>query len=87
MTPMVEDTEGHVERQANRLHTLPIVRHFADKVFFHYFWTGGLFTILNIFLVWLFIDILHIPTLISSTVVIGGLFFSRYLVYRWLKVL
>lgn len=84
---MVGDTESHVERPGNRLRAMPIVRHFADKSFFHYFWTGVIFTVLNIFLVWFFIDILHIPTLISSTIVIGGLFFSRYLVYRWLKVL
>ena len=65
----------------------PVIGHFVDPKFFHYFWTGGLFTLLNIFLVWLFIDILKIPTLISSTIVIGGLFIGRYLVYRWLKVM
>lgn len=84
---MVEDTDSRLERHIDRLRGVPVVRHFVDKSFFHYFWTGGLFTILNIFLVWLFIDILHIPTLISSTIVIGGLFLGRYLVYRWLKVL
>lgn len=84
---MVEDTDKGSRRWADNLHAVPVLKHFADRSFFHYFWTGGLFTILNIFLVWLFIDILHIPTLISSTIVIGGLFFSRYLVYRWLKVL
>lgn len=62
-------------------------RLFWDKSFFHYTWTGGLFTILNIVLVWLFIDVLGIPTLLSTTVVIGGLFFVRYIVYRLLKVM
>ena len=60
---------------------------FYNKNFFHYFWTGGLFTFLNIVLVWLFIDILKIPTIISSTVVIGGLFILRFLVYRWFKIM
>ena len=62
-------------------------QHVANKAFFHYTWTGGFFTILNIFFVWLFIDIFKIPTIISSIIVIGGLFFARYFVYRWLKVM
>ena len=62
-------------------------RHFLNKNFFHYLWSGGFFTFLNIFFVWLFIDIFEIPTIISSTVVIGGLFIARYLVYRWLKIM
>lgn len=60
---------------------------FLNESFLHYFWTGGLFTVLNIFFVWLFIDIFKIPTLISSAVVIGGLFIVRYVVYRWLKIM
>ncbi len=60
---------------------------FWNKSFFHYFWTGGVFTFLNIFLVWLFIDVFHIPTIISSSVVIMGLFIGRYIVYRRMKVM
>ncbi len=62
-------------------------KHLLNTSFFHYVWTGGLFTFLNIFLVWFFIDIMKIPTLIASSGVIGGLFFIRYFVYRWLKVM
>lgn len=62
-------------------------RLFWDKSFFHYFWTGGLFTLLNIFLVWFGIDVLGLPTLAVSTVVIGGLFIARYVAYRLLNVM
>jgi len=64
-----------------------IHRHFYNRTFGHYVWTGGLFTVLNIFFVWLFIDILHVPTLLASSIVIGGLFIARFLVYRILRVM
>ncbi len=78
---------GIINNLGDRARNTPVGRHFLNREFFHYFWTGGLFTLLNIVLVWLFIDIFKIPTLISSTVVIGGLFIARYLVYRWLEVM
>lgn len=84
---IAEDTGVRSREWVLRLRAIPVLGHFADKSFFHYFWTGGLFTLLNIFLVWLSIDIFHIPTIISSVVVIGGLFLGRYLVFRWLGVL
>lgn len=70
-----------------KIEDLPVVRFFWKKSFFHYIWSGGIFTVLNIFLIWLFIDILKISTLISSIVVIGGLFIFRYIVYRILNVM
>lgn len=83
--------EIHNETSLNtvesKLRSSYVGRLFWNKGFFHYFWTGGFFTFLNIFFVWLFIDIFKIPTIISSVVVIGGLFIARYLVYRWLKVM
>ncbi len=79
--------ETHSNTLKSWLRDSYVGRLFWDKSFLHYFWTGGLFTFLNIFLVWLFIDIFKIPTLISSTVVIGGLFIIRYAVYRWLKIM
>ncbi len=51
--------------------------------FFKYSWVGAVFTVLNIGLVWLFIDVLHIPTIISSAVVVGGLFVLKYFFYKW----
>lgn len=70
-----------------KIRRIPFVGYFWEKSFFHYLWTGGLFTALNIFGVWFFIDVLKIPTLISTTVVIGGLFVLRYVVYRVFKVM
>lgn len=69
------------------LKKIPLVNFFWEKSFFHYLWTGGVFTVLNIFLVWLLIDFLKVPTIVSTTVVIGGLFVLRYVFYRWLKIL
>ena len=84
---MVTDNETFLKRWRARIRNSPIGRLFLNKSFFHYLWTGGFFTFLNIFFVWLFIDIFEIQTIISSIVVIGGLFISRYLVYRWFKVM
>lgn len=70
-----------------KMRRVPLVGYFWEKSFFHYLWTGGLFTVLNIFGVWFFIEILKIQTVISSAVVIGGLFVLRYVVYRVFKVM
>ena len=81
------DDSPPLSRWGRRMRESYLVQFFSHKSFFHYLWTGGLFTALNIFLVWLFIEIFEIPTLVSSVVVIGGLFIARYVVYRWLKVI
>jgi putative flippase GtrA len=81
----MEDQEN--KNQNLNLKRIPVLGYFFEKSFFHYVWTGGFFTILNIFLVWLFIDVLGISTIVSSTVVIGGLFILRYIVYKLLKVM
>ncbi len=54
-----------------------------DHPFVKYTWVGGLFSVLNVVLLWIFIDALHIPTLISSTIVVGGLFVGKYFFYRY----
>ncbi len=68
-------------------HKTHIGRLFWDKSFVHYLWTGGLFTFLNIFLVWLCIDIFHVPTLIATSGVILSLFLARYVLYRILEIM
>ncbi|OGZ73729.1 MAG: hypothetical protein A2832_00705 [Candidatus Zambryskibacteria bacterium RIFCSPHIGHO2_01_FULL_44_22b] len=55
---------------------------FLDKKFLHYTWIGIFISVLNIFLLWLFIDIFGIPTIISSTVIIGATFIIRYVLFR-----
>ena len=61
-------------------------RLFWNRSFFDYVWVSGLFSLANIFFLWLFIDILHIPTVISSIIVIGGTFILRYLLFRIIKI-
>ena len=55
---------------------------FFDKKFLHYTWIGIFISVLNIFLLWLFIDIFGISTVISSTVIIGATFIIRYVLFR-----
>lgn len=66
---------------------IPVLGFFAEKSFLHYVWTGGTWTILGIFLTWLFIDIFKIPTILASTVVIGGTFVLRYVAFRLLRIM
>jgi hypothetical protein len=50
--------------------------------FFTYTWIGAIFTLLNIFFLWLFIDVFGIPTIAASAIVVGGLFVLKYLSYK-----
>ncbi len=50
--------------------------------FMIYTHVGIIITILNIFLLWIFIDFLEIPTLISSTLIVGGLFILKFYLYK-----
>ena len=55
---------------------------FFDKKFVHYTWISVFISLLNIFLLWLFIDKFGIPTIISSSTIIGATFIIRYFLYR-----
>ena len=57
-------------------------RLFIDKKFLHYTWTSIFISVLNVFLLWLFIDMFEIPTIVSSVVIIGATFILRYLLFR-----
>jgi len=74
-------------KNRSKIKKIPLIGMFWERSFLHYLWTGGVFTLLNIVLVWVLIDFLNVPTIISSSVVIGGLFILRYAVYRRLKVM
>ena len=52
------------------------------KNFVTYAGVGILITIINIFLLWLFIDIFKIPTIISSITIVGGLFLFKFYLYK-----
>ncbi|KKQ77587.1 MAG: hypothetical protein US98_C0001G0014 [Parcubacteria group bacterium GW2011_GWC1_38_6] len=62
-------------------------RLFFDKKFLHYLWTSIFISVLNIVFLYVFIDILGIPTIISSTAVIGSTFIIRYILFDFFKVL
>lgn len=70
----------------NRMQKTPLLKLFWDKSFLHYAWISGFYSVINIFLLWLFIDVLKVPTVSSSIMVIGGTFVLRYLLFRLLKV-
>jgi hypothetical protein len=75
-----------LSKKLSNIKTHPVISFFWDKAFIHYFWASVLFSILNIFLLWLFIDIMRIPTVVSSTVIIGGTFLLRFVIFKLLKV-
>ncbi|HLP44003.1 MAG TPA: GtrA family protein [Candidatus Nanoarchaeia archaeon] len=60
---------------------------FLDKRFVHYTWASIFVSVLNIFLIWLFVDIFHIHTIISTTIVVGMTFVIRYVFFDYLRVL
>jgi len=54
----------------------------TNKNFFTYTWVGTFISLLNIILVWILIDFLHVHTLIATTGVIGFLFFFKFYLYK-----
>lgn len=61
-------------------------RLFWDKKFFHYTWIGILISVLNVFFLWLFIDIFLWPTVLSSILVVVGNFIVRYILMDLFKI-
>lgn len=61
---------------------IPFLRPFIRKEFLHYTWISIVISVLNIFFLWLFIDVFDIHTVLASVIVIGATFIGRYLWYR-----
>ena len=80
----MDKTEGDKQPNACFTHVRDL---FFDKRFVRYTWVGIVISVLNVFLLWLFIDVLHIQTVISSAVVIGATFIIRYLLYVYTNFL
>jgi len=76
-----------LEKTIARLNATKIGRLFLNKKFLHYTWIGIFISVLNIFLLWLFIDVLGIYTVVASTLVIGGTFILRYVLFDSFEVL
>ncbi len=72
---------------SEKFRNFPVIGMFFDKSFLHYTWVSILFSVINIFLLWLFIDIFRIHTVIASTAVIGGTFILRYAFFRVFKIM
>ena len=60
---------------------------FLNKKFFHYAWIGIFISALNVFLLWLLIDVFKIPTVIASTGVVSFNFIFRYVLLDYLKIM
>jgi putative flippase GtrA len=59
---------------------------FLDRKFAHYTWIGIFISLLNIFLLWVLIDLMGIPTIIASSLVAILTFLLRYILFDRLKV-
>jgi len=81
------DNETFLKRWKARIHKSPIGRLFWDKKFVYYTWIGIFVSLLNIFFLWLLIDIVGISTIVSSILVVGVTFILRYILLIYSKVL
>jgi len=54
-----------------------------NRSFVTYTWVGIFMMILQIISLYLFIDLLKIPTIISSIVIVGGIFIFKFIIYKW----
>lgn len=71
----------------NNLRNSTFGKMFLNPKFAHYTWIGIFISVLNIFLLWLFIDIIGIHTIISSVLVVGGTFILRYILFDFFKIM
>jgi putative flippase GtrA len=83
----METKSGFFRKLVTRAYTTRLGRLFLGKKFFHYTWIGVFVSVLNIFLLWFLIDVLDIPTIISSTLVVAGTFVLRYFLFDSFKIL
>ncbi|MDO8231944.1 MAG: GtrA family protein [bacterium] len=72
------ESDTYFRRWTTWLRHSTIGRRFWDKKFLHYTWIGIFVSILNIFLLWLLIDVLGIATVIASIIAVLGTFILRY---------
>ena len=84
---MATDDNTFLKRAEIRLRNTYVGRLFLGKKFAHYTWIGIFISALNVFFLWLLIDILDISTIISSILVVGLTFLLRYVLFSIFKVL
>ena len=66
---------------------LYVIFSLIKKQFIKYALIQIISAILNIFFTWLFIEILLIPTIIATTLVVGGLFIGRFIMFKVSKLI
>lgn len=81
-TPTTESTKGLCES----LKHSRIGRLFWDKKFLNYTITGFIISALNVFLLWLFIDVLGIGTVTAGISVVLLTFILRYVLLVFFKI-
>ena len=80
------DNETILQRWKTRILESAIGRLFLDRKFFYYTCIGVGIAVLNIFLLWLLIDVVKMKTVVASTLVIGFTFIFRYLLFHFFKL-
>jgi putative flippase GtrA len=73
--------------RATKLGRSKFGRLFLDKKFAHYTWIGVFISTTNVVVLWLLIDVMGVPTIISSILVVGITFIVRYVLFDKFKVL
>lgn len=71
-----------MKRVVEQLKKTRIGQLFLDKKFFHYTWIGIFISVINVLLLWLLIDVAHLSTVLSSTIVVALTFVIRYVMFR-----
>ena len=61
---------------------LTAIIHGNKRNFIIYTTVGGFISVLNVFLIWLLVDIFQINTVLSGAIVVGGLFVLKYIIYK-----
>lgn len=60
------------------------IRYYSKhKNFIIYTIVSASVSVINVILLYLFIDILKISTLVSGAIVVGGTFILKYFMFRW----
>ncbi len=84
---MNTNTDSVFGRIKVRILKSTVGRLFIDRKFAYYTGVGIFFAVLNIFLLWLLIDVLQISTVLASTLVVGATFVLRYVLFRLLGMM
>lgn len=76
----------HVKRLGEYIKRSVLGRLFLDKKFFTYTCVGVFVSVFSIFLLWVFIDLLHIETVRAGTLATVIVFLLRYVLLTVFKI-